>query len=127
MTFYFVTEDNIAEVFEKAELKVLKAASLMCGIIIPELEEDNKKEDESLVNIDNFMEVYQNSKNGLILEHNDAREVKLIHEEVKGEAFEYDCELFSGLLVDIANEVLSELMLEAAYLLSNQVGQVVIY
>lgn len=90
MTFYFVTEDNIPEVFEKTELKVLKAASLMCGIIVPDLQEEKEKNGEDLVNIDNFMEVYQNSNNGLILEHNDAREVKLIHEEVKGEAFEYD-------------------------------------
>ena len=43
------------------------------------------------MNVDSFMEVYQNSNNGLILEHNDGREVKLIHEEVKGETFEYDC------------------------------------
>lgn len=37
----------------------------MCGIFIPELEAGRLMDEE--VNIDNFMEMYQSSNNGLIL------------------------------------------------------------
>ena len=33
LTFYFIAEDNIREVFEKTQFKVLKWASSLCGII----------------------------------------------------------------------------------------------
>lgn len=38
--------------------------------------------------------------------------MKLIHEEVKSEAFEHDFEMFSCVLLEIANEVMRELVLE---------------
>lgn len=36
LTFYFITEDNIEEVFEKTQILILKWAATLCGLIINE-------------------------------------------------------------------------------------------
>ena len=35
LTFYFVSEENIAEIFEKSEIAILKSCSLLTGIHLP--------------------------------------------------------------------------------------------
>jgi hypothetical protein len=38
LTFYFIAEENIDEVFEKTKYKVMKCASTLCGVLLPEYE-----------------------------------------------------------------------------------------
>lgn len=38
LTFYFIAEENIDEVFEKTKYKVMKWASTLCGLQLPEYE-----------------------------------------------------------------------------------------
>ena len=37
LTFYYIAEENIQEVFEKTQYKVLKIASSLCGAIVESL------------------------------------------------------------------------------------------
>lgn len=67
LTFYFVTDDNIGEVFEKAELAVLRHASLLCGILLP------------------------TPAHPLVVEHNTAREDRLVKEWAMSLNFDTDC------------------------------------
>jgi hypothetical protein len=60
LTFYCIAEENIQEVFEKSQFRVLREASTLCGIIVEKY--TNPCEAGSLPsNFEDALEVYNNS------------------------------------------------------------------
>ena len=109
LTFYFVTEDNIPEVFEKAEIKLLRSTAHLCGLQLPHSIRPNPP-----LSVQTLVDQYHESLHPLLQEHEEGRETKLCHEAVKGEEFEADCEWHSGLLIELGQLAANRLVEEAA-------------
>ena len=50
LTFYFIAEENIQEVFEKTEFRVMKWASALLGLYVPELDNMKSNSNKNLSN-----------------------------------------------------------------------------
>jgi hypothetical protein len=46
-----------------------------------------------------FMESYERSTHGLLLEYNEEKELRQTHEDIKRDSYEYDSEMWTGLLL----------------------------
>lgn len=60
LTFYFIAEENIQEVFEKSQYKVLKWGSSLCGIVVNKYQSPCGPVDPKM-SIEEVLEVYKNA------------------------------------------------------------------
>ena len=68
------------------------------------------------------MDDYERRTHPLLVEFNEEKEVKMLHEDLRREAFEFDSEILTGLLFDLSSSLLEEVTLEVALLLRSRNG-----
>ena len=80
LTFYFIAEENIREVFEKTQFKLLKWASSMCGIVMNRYDKnlysnkksskDTEKPEENLekIGVEDALAQYRESTHNVVVE-----------------------------------------------------------
>jgi hypothetical protein len=68
LTFYYITDENIDEVYEKTQMQVLKWASFLCGLMIPNCQDCHREEPPPNTTLTELLNQYTKCNNEILLE-----------------------------------------------------------
>lgn len=88
LTFYYIAEENIQEVFQKTQYKVLKTASSLCGTIVDSLM--TKPQISSSMKLEEKLGKYRESVNVLLMENREEKLNKVEKQEIQEFNFKWE-------------------------------------
>lgn len=112
LTFYYIAEENIQEVFEKTQYKVLKNGSSLCGVLVESL--NTSACIEETMSLEEKLSKYRECVNPVLMESREEKLAKVEKQEMCEWNYKWEDmeELRTGVMMEIEGMILEALLLE---------------